>query len=512
MDLIKTENNTGTSENNTGTSENNTGTSENAFVGHMGDMTRSPGVNLQDKDNDDIVINPNNIVPRSGGSPVLNPLNTLNRKSNIGDGLNNVEKTSDVKSYRVEIVAGRGKLKLRFMDKNDGEFENTDIDIPANPTQSELKQLSILGKIKGFVYGHNTDLFTNDIKSYLNLLLNDFNKNILDESTKNSIFSARATKYKPFYTELKDISSFVEKIILGIDKVIQSTNDRMNDGTNLMNTSFVDNMLQKIAELNVEKEKLTKLYKYINYNAESINLFMNQTKNTHQLQLPPIDIPTDYNIELPDKIQKYVQELLAPSNIVVNAKPNIIQPSSTNSKVNIISNAALPKNASPSGQLPSKSQVKANNSVLGRLYQGTKGFLGINSKPAQSVNITEPDNIKANPDQSVNRIEPDNIKANLAHVNDLTNIITSAITLQQLQRISDYIVKSKLSEEEVAYLNKLIADKAESIPNIDRIDGGKKSRRRRGGMKKVKQNKSKRIHAIVTRRRKQMKKAGTKRR
>jgi hypothetical protein len=43
------------------------------------------------------------------------------------------------------------------------------------------------------------------------------------------------------------------------------------------------------------------------------------------------------------------------------------------------------------------------------------------------------------------------------------------------------------------------------------FDGGKKSRRRRG-MKKVKQNKTKRIHAIVTRRRKQMKKAGTKRR
>ena len=79
------------------------------------------------------------------------------------------------------------------------------------------------------------------------------------------------------------------------------------------------------------------------------------------------------------------------------------------------------------------------------------------------------------------------------------------IVTQKLSALDEQLKNDNhLNETEKQVIDKYVGDK---IPS----KGGKKSRRR-GGMKKVKQNKTKRIHAIVTRRRKQMKKAGTKRR
>ena len=216
---------------------------------------------------------------------------------------------------------------------------------------------------------------------------------------------------------------------------------------------------------------------------------------------------------MPDKINNYVKDLLATSNNVVNANSNITTLSSTdnNNKVDIVS----------SGELTSNSQGQANNSVLGRLYQGTKGFFGINPKPKPaSTAVAENTKIQkyiVDINDILDNYENPDQQEFLTH---LQNAITIDKELKENEKkkltelVNNAIAKSNSSIDTTIQDNSEHSVTMEGITKKPLMPGGdgKKSRRRRGGMKRVKQNKSKRIHAIVTRRRKQMKKAGTKRR
>jgi hypothetical protein len=487
-------------------------------------------------------------------------LGTTGEKT-IGDDKTGDDKTGDDKTgdvtpnsqynkYMIRFdVNPAGDLKLESINKFPGEPMDdnidTNIEVPQNPTQDDLRRLVLLGKIPGFFYGHNDGVFT-DITRYLNELLNRFNSKIDIAANETRIYSNKEDKYTPFYNELTAINDFVDKITNVLNKVITSAG--------IMPESNRVFPSKKIEVLTTERGKLTNLHNYITYNAESINIFMKEIKTvTDEFSnlSNNLNTITDYKIVLPEKITKYVNGLPKKNNVA-----NIVTQSegSNNNGIPVVSSQMV------GTSVPTKTTGKENEGIhfneverqtvgtsvptiktgkskmsviertkeaLGTVKTAVTGFFGTNKgTPLSNADDSRMDEPQK---QAFNdyKIKIDNILQTTRPEGGYTDVVKKNINVfkNNMETANNAGTLDKLVQEKlVTYIHSIMDGSSSSNPTsliaVDVVEqpdvtttiGGKKSRRRRGGMKKVKQNKTKRIHAIVTRRRKQMKKAGTKRR
>jgi hypothetical protein len=292
-----------------------------------------------------------------------------------------------------------------------------------------------------------------------------------------------------------------KKVIKFLEMAIAS-NAEMNDAYKVLAPYYAWNNAQKPRDKfkNIKTEaEYTQLKNNYNDTKENfIHIFNTEFTKLYEYATANFDFVIDgitvnkrsQLINNPKSVLNYINDTF--SEVMKNSFKEYNNGKSTATKVTNFFNRIV----NPSSKVASVVSGTASNNVSTAV--DTKASEEVVENPKIKRYETDINEILKN---NNNYSEDDQIK----YLTALLNSITTDKQLSEAEK-KKLNISVKTAIEDAAPEEP--ADSNNTFANL----GGKKSRRRRGGMKKVKQNKTKRIHAILTRRRKQMKKAGTKRR
>lgn len=372
-----------------------------------------------------------------------------------------------------EICDKKNKIDI---DNRTGKILNADqVIYEANKEQGNMKLLSYM-----------SDSYIPNLISYYYFGFNTFGDK--KDDSKNELMFLNPN-YK--ITKVGGQDKTLDEIITIIDSM-KEENENINQFIQLltsaseMNKSMYDEFLKLKNAYNQSKGDISSEEIYNNINDNFIKAYDN--------------FITTFSKEL-TTLSTEARKLLE-TDIGYIAQDNTTGLKTPNSKIEIL------KNKFETHMFNSYHEYAENAKTLisqGRrfLRRGSRGSITSNTSP--STGVSENNNTVVANNRSIT-----------SGLSNAWNTIATGAT-NATRNIINYAKTPRKQSNVIESNTPVGSDAGDNVPNsiesnVNRIEGGKKSRRRRGGMKKVKQNKTKRIHAIITRRRKQMKKAGTKRR